>query len=342
MKRNSSAYEKFAIVREMYETPEVLGSMSEDSVARYLPLISGKEVLLTGEGSSRIFPGKKAVRDARAEGYPFNVFTETATQAREYPLEHTAVAVASNSGKTAECVRLIRSLRSRGHRSILGVTTFAGSPVDSESDDCYILTCGEEQAVAATKSVMEQALFYDLLLRKGAGAKLPDIARIASGVGEALDADIPGEIVDRMKSAGTIYWAGRNDGAAEELTLKTNEITRKPSDFLQGTYAVHGIEEVMEPRDILIWVDPYPEEAEKFNQVLVRGVGLSVVAMVRSGEEGAFSGLFPVLPVPECGTSSPYAFMAAGWNLLVETGIALGIELDKPVRARKVGNEFTG
>ena len=32
--------------------------------------------------------------------------------------------------------------------------------------------------------------------------------------------------------------------------------------------------------------------------------------------------------------------MAAGWNVLVETGIRLGVDLDKPERARKVGNEF--
>ena len=30
----------------------------------------------------------------------------------------------------------------------------------------------------------------------------------------------------------------------------------------------------------------------------------------------------------------------AGWNLLVATGLQLGINLDKPVRARKVGNEL--
>ena len=34
--------------------------------------------------------------------------------------------------------------------------------------------------------------------------------------------------------------------------------------------------------------------------------------------------------------------LAAGWNLLVEAGLKLGINIDKPERARKVGNEFTG
>ena len=39
---------------------------------------------------------------------------------------------------------------------------------------------------------------------------------------------------------------------------------------------------------------------------------------------------------------NPYVFLSAGWNLSVEIGLALGIDLDKPERARKVGNEFIG
>jgi glucosamine--fructose-6-phosphate aminotransferase (isomerizing) len=51
--------------------------------------------------------------------------------------------------------------------------------------------------------------------------------------------------------------------------------------------------------------------------------------------------MFPTIQVPESDLQS-YVNMAAGWNLLVEVGVKLGIDLDKPVRARKVGNEFVG
>jgi hypothetical protein len=34
--------------------------------------------------------------------------------------------------------------------------------------------------------------------------------------------------------------------------------------------------------------------------------------------------------------------LCAGWNLLVEIGMTLEINLDKPEWARKVGNEFFG
>jgi glucosamine--fructose-6-phosphate aminotransferase (isomerizing) len=39
---------------------------------------------------------------------------------------------------------------------------------------------------------------------------------------------------------------------------------------------------------------------------------------------------------------NPYVFLSAGWNLLVEIGLALGIDLDKTERECKVGNEFIG
>ena len=50
--------------------------------------------------------------------------------------------------------------------------------------------------------------------------------------------------------------------------------------------------------------------------------------------------IFPTIIIPDGGEHSEYVQLAAGWNVLVETGISLGIDLDKPVRARKVGNEY--
>ena len=143
-------------------------------------------------------------------------------------------------------------------------------------------------------------------------------------------------LVARASKAGTIYLAGYNDGVAEELTLKTNEITRKKSDFLEGTYAVHGIEEVMDPADIVFVIDPIDEEIEKFQQVLVKGVGLMVVAIADRPTP------LPTIRVPSAGEMTPYVYLCAGWNLLVEIGLATGINLDKPQRARKIGNEFIG
>jgi glucosamine--fructose-6-phosphate aminotransferase (isomerizing) len=52
--------------------------------------------------------------------------------------------------------------------------------------------------------------------------------------------------------------------------------------------------------------------------------------------------MFPTIRIADAGDLSVFVQMAAGWNVLVDVGVALGVNLDKPQRARKVGNEFVG
>jgi glucosamine--fructose-6-phosphate aminotransferase (isomerizing) len=200
----------------------------------------------------------------------------------------------------------------------------------------HILGCGKEDAVAATKSVIEQGLFYDSLLRLIWKEKMEGLKELAEKANIALTAKIDTGIIEIIRKADLIYFAGRNNGVAEELALKTNEITRKKSAFLEGTFAVHGIEEVMNKNEVLIWIDPFEPEQEKFNECLVKGVGMNIIAV------SPVKTIFPTIIIPDGGQYAEYLQLAAGWNILVETGITLGINLDKPERARKVGNEYTG
>jgi glucosamine--fructose-6-phosphate aminotransferase (isomerizing) len=329
-------YGRYALVREMMETVEVVRNFDLSRLEGQT--IISERLLLSGEGSSRIFPAKRFRAQALRDGASLETVVEGATQALEYALAGYHVFIASNSGKTAEGVRLLRSLRAQnpGPVSITAVAANADAPIPKEADAAYILSCGSEEAVAATKSVVEQALYYDILYRTLAEKKAVDFGALAEAMEGALRAEIPREITDSAVSAPMIYFAGRNDGVAEELTLKTNEITRKKSDFLEGTYAVHGIEEVMRDDELVVLVNPFPAEEEKFERVLEQGVGLRVVAIADRETR------FPTITVPEAGEMAPYVQLLAGWNLLVEIGIATGINLDKPERARKVGNEFTG
>ena len=151
---------------------------------------------------------------------------------------------------------------------------------------------------------------------------------------EVLEAELPADIVERIAQAPTIYFAGRNNGVAEELTLKTNEITHKKSDYLEGTYAVHGIEEIMRPDEVVVVIDPFPAEVEKIKTTLVDGVGMAVIA-VAAGETP-----LPTIRIPNVAGYQTVLQLLAGWNILVQVGVALGINLDKAERARKIGNEF--
>lgn len=339
MQSNTAPYSEFGLVKDMLQTPEVIRSFDPNVVAPIVDAIRSQgKLFFTGEGSSRLFPGKSAIRRSRINGWPLVLHTEAGRQSQEYKLQDWAVLAMSNSGRTAEVIRLYNDLKAANHPALFSLTAMAQSTLESLATKGFVLGCGKEGAVAATKSVIEQALFCQALVEAVAGettlaGKLP---ALANAVQQALTQPIDPALTEKLCAAGTIYIAGRNDGVAEELALKANEITRKRSDFLEGTYAVHGIEEIMNADDVVVWIDPYPESEQKFHDCLVKGVGLTVIAI------SSRPTMFPTIQIPAAGELSGFVELAAGWNLLVEIGVKLGINVDKPTRARKVGNEFTG
>jgi glucosamine--fructose-6-phosphate aminotransferase (isomerizing) len=337
MNRIEEKYNRYALVREMLETPGIIRSFDPSDAGIFLEEIaSRKGLFLTGEGSSRIFPAKRTIAASLKKGSSLSVMTEGATQAEEYCLDDFAVFAASNSGQTKEVIRLVTYLRGKNHKGVFGLTANLNTKLEELAVITQVLKCGKENAVAATKSVIEQALFYDSLLRLFRKEKMEGLEELSDITETALTLKIDQKIIDVIHKADVIYFAGRNNGVAEELALKTNEITRKKSAFLEGTFAVHGIEEVMNKNEVLIWIDPFSEEQDKFRECLIDGVGMNVIAVSSASTN------FPTIQIPDGREYAEYVQLAAGWNILVETGIALGIDLDKPERARKVGNEYLG
>lgn len=329
-------YNTFALVREMLETPRIVEQFDFQASRDAAETIrqTGR-LFLTGEGSSRIFPAKNLICENLRLGAPLAMCTEGARQAHEYNLSQFVVFGASNSGKTKELISLFTRLGEQGHATRFGLTANSPSMLETVTSRCYTLRCGNEDAVAATKSVVEQALFYRSLLGPWEKASPMTVnqrqaTRMAQ---EVLEADLPAGLFERIARAPTIYFAGRNNGVAEELTLKTNEITHKKSDYLEGTYAVHGIEEIMQPDDVVIVIDPFPAEMEKLKTTLVDGVGMAVIAVATQETP------FPTIRIPSVEGYQTVLQLLAGWNILVQVGIALGINLDKAERARKIGNE---
>jgi glucosamine--fructose-6-phosphate aminotransferase (isomerizing) len=336
MNPKDAKYARFLLVQEMMDTVAVVKRFNQNQTQQVSQTIKSiGKLLLTGEGSSRIFPAKNAIRKALKWGLDLRIATDGSRQSAQYDLSKFAVFCASNSGRTKEVVLLAKKMADIGNKNCFGLSANSGTLLEQSCKETFVLTCGWEQAVAATKSVIEQALFYESILWHIAGKKETSVnTDLSAKIEQALTLPIDPEIIAAVVKAPTIYFAGYNDGVAEELTLKTNEITRKKSDFLEGTYAVHGIEEVMNPNDIVFVVDPIDEEIEKFQEVLVKGVKLKVVAIANRDTP------FTTIRVPDAGELTPYVYLCAGWNLLVEIGLSIGINLDKPERARKVGNEF--
>ncbi|MGD9126387.1 MAG: sugar isomerase [Planctomycetia bacterium] len=343
MNLTDSKYKDFALVKEMLETCDVIRNFKFGQAADAAAAIrEAGRLFLTGEGSSRIFPAKNMIRCALQKGVPVALATEGGRQASEYDLSSYAVFGASNSGQTKEVIALFTALAEAGHNRRYGLTAHENTRLDSVSNECFVLSCGDENAVAATKSVVEQAMFYRSLICQvapecfhGDGRPMLDNQAAAADAAEkVLTTELDPQIVSAIAAAPVIYFAGRNDGVAEELTLKTNEITRKKSDYLEGTYAVHGVEEVMNADEVVLLVDPFPNEVEKIKETLVDGVGLKVIAI------SATETIFPTIQIPQVDGYETILQLLAGWNVLVSVGVANGIDLDKPERARKIGNEF--
>ena len=335
MNLTEKKYSKYALVREMMETPGIVKSFRPESSIPFIPAFKKKKGLfLTGEGSSRLFPAKRAIFANLKREFLLPVLTEGCTQSLEYNLNDFVVFAASNSGQTKEVIRLVEALKKKKHDAIFGLTANPGTRLEKTAHAAHVIRCGKENAVAATKSVVEQALFYDSLMRNLRGMKMAGLRKASEQMEEVLTAKADKKIIDRVRNAGMIYFAGRDNGVAAELALKTNEITRKKSAFLEGTFALHGIEEVMNRDEVLIWVGPFEHDHDKFMECIVKGAGVHVIAIA---EEKT---IFPTIVIPKGGDYAEYLQLAAGWNILVETGIALGIDLDHPVRARKVGNEY--
>ena len=80
-------------------------------------------------------------------------------------------------------------------------------------------------------------------------------------------------------------------------------------------------------------INPIESEYAKY-QTVFNGANVHVVAI--DTKETPFT----TIVVPDAGELQQYVYLCAGWNLLVEIASADGINLDKPQRARKVGNEM--
>lgn len=322
------------LIAEMLNTVKIIDEFDESAaLGLYEELKDVENLMLTGEGSSRIFPARNALMKWLSHGKGPKIFTESAADLMEKNLFNFTVFGASNSGRTKEVVGLFKELREKGHEQLYSLTCTKGSVLEENARKGIVLNTGKEQAVAATMSVIAQAFFYDVLLSGFANKKI-DKHQLAADIDATLNQSLSQEIIDTLAVADHLFFAGIHNGVAEELTLKTNETVRKKSAYFPGTYLLHGVEEVISENDVVLLVDHLPDHVEKIHHVFVKGIGARVIG---------FDDVSSLFPSVACHCShpehEPYVKLAAGWKVLAETGLAMGIDLDKPQRARKIGNE---
>jgi glucosamine--fructose-6-phosphate aminotransferase (isomerizing) len=286
MRLDDPRYSRWALCREMLEAPAIVRRIAE--VARPFAHAVAEAVrrkralLVVGEGSSLLFPGRRAAAGVLARRWPVRALAAGCAEAAALPLGDFAVLAFSKSGKTAEVVALLERLARDRHDATFAVTSVASSPVAAACARSFVLPFAKEEAFAATTSVVAQALFVDEVLEDLIPADPPDrLDRLAGDMAASLASPLDAASVKRLAAARVVYFTGEPQ-VVGELALKCNEIARKPAVALEGALVDHG------PRRAVI----SPADA--------------------------------VVPV----AGDPYVALAAGWNLLVEVGLALGTDLD--------------
>ena len=134
MRRDSDKHMQFGLARDMLAATAVIERFDAHQALETAKAIAGVgQLLMTGEGSSRIFPAKNAIAHARRRGWKLRLHTEAGRQSQEYDLSDWAVFALSNSGRTREVIELFSMLRERGHQHLYSLTAFPNSKLESKS-----------------------------------------------------------------------------------------------------------------------------------------------------------------------------------------------------------------
>lgn len=313
--------------KEMREAVQVFSNFNPQA-SRFISQHNFKQIHIIAEGSSRHFPaGNLIFQSLGLAGSKLHINSFGGVDALEHNHGDAAVILISNSGRTKEILDAEATLRASGHKHIFAITRDATSTLAERCvGNVYALQCGAEQAVAATKSVVEQALFLQSLL----SGTIPN-KETGDVVAHILSKKIDGAIIDKLAEAETIYFVGRGDGLGDELALKFSE-TCKKAVSLSGTGILHGPQETIKNNDVIILLHPPAAHTEKFKQVLVDQAQAHVIAVSDSPT--------PFMPfaVPSSPkTAQGYIGLAAGWSLLLHLAERLQVDIDRPKRAQKVG-----
>lgn len=329
---------------EMLETEKVCLNFDFNITKELAEKIGTSRIIFAGMGSSLIFPGKHAKNRALKLNIENRVEAYFASDLFQYTdFSDTYVLLCSNSGKTKEVILLLDYVKSRGAKCV-AITAVADSILSQRSDEKIILTCGFEKGVAATKSVVEQALIYDSLihhLAKNQGKEVDfkllkdELNKTADAIKNNIIAAVDESVLEKLVNSQNYYIVGLDNGMAEEITLKSYEIARKMAIYFADTHIVHGVEEAIEGNCAIIFqpsaFKDYLFDFQKFSDK----TDCQLIGIDNQD-------FLPGVKIDINETFSNYCLLAAGWGLLRSVGNKLNLDIDHPEKASKVGNPFEG
>jgi glucosamine--fructose-6-phosphate aminotransferase (isomerizing) len=247
-------------------------------VARRLQEGERTRVVLTGMGSS--YHGLVPLQLRLVEAGLAPVTLESSELLHYHTrllAEGTLLVLASQSGRSAEILRLLEAVRGRGVVTV-GLTNTAQSPLAREAT-ATVLTHAGEEATVSCKTYLAAQVALAWLGEVLAGGDL-------GAARAALEATIPGVaaylaawsshvewLARRLRGVRAVFYTGRGPSLAAACSggLITKESTHRPSEGMSGAAFRHGPMEMLdEDVFLLAFAGAFP--TRDLNEALVADV----------------------------------------------------------------------
>jgi glucosamine--fructose-6-phosphate aminotransferase (isomerizing) len=270
------------------------------AVQRQLQARSRRRILLTGMGSS--YHTLQPLYGSLIAGGLNPVMMET-SELIHYGLplcdEHTLIIAVSQSGASAEIVRL---LDLNQHSGLLGVTNTAHSPLAERAELSLLVQAGAEFSVSC-KTYVGGMLCLQWLAAMFTGAaesdtmpRLEPVAAIASRYLHSWRAHVQ-ELAGPLRGIRHLFLAGRGDSLAAVGTgaLIIKEAARFHAEGMSSAALRHGPLEMLQA-DMLTVVFSGDERTRALNQQLAA----DLIAMGRHCLQIGSGAVLAALRLPEC------------------------------------------
>ena len=104
MNLKDDVYSRYKLVQEMMQTPDIIRRFDPKAAHSFVPALKNcGRLFMTGEGSSRIFPAKRAIYDVLKNGDSLSLSSDGATRSIEAPWRTPMPMAASPAHAVIPC-----------------------------------------------------------------------------------------------------------------------------------------------------------------------------------------------------------------------------------------------
>ena len=275
-----------AYFRDILDQPHALAethrgleaSVALEDVARRLRDGDLRRVVLTGMGSSYLGLVPLHLRLVEAGLTPISVeSSELLYYQRGLLSTGTLLVLVSQSGRSAEIVRLLETVRGRGVVTV-GLTNTADSPLAREATATLLTHAGEEATVSCKTYLASQMALAWLGEVLAGGDR--DATRAALGETIAATAAYLAAwrshvewLAERLQGVSAVDYTGRGPSLAAACSagLITKESTHRPSEGMSGAAFRHGPMEMLDA-DVFLLAFAGALRTRALNEALVADV----------------------------------------------------------------------